>query len=271
MGSVVVLYTFNRVLRLRHSMSHSFGVKLLGRSLTARSSGEEPCGQPWWQDRSELIRIRTILSRSYNCYWHWPKEDLDLYDAHKNCDFHNISSWPIDAAKIFEDDQHVLVLGSLKSACEIEQVNAKLGITVNIVVTMNAGDTKRTGERPDYGRYYQQLCIRNFRYDGYDTTNLTGEDYATKQLEYKSRWKTMCEDLDAAFAPKGKITILFHCFAGVHRSSSALCAFLILRKTYSTETAVSALVKCRPGQQYWKKREYFIDALIDIAIPSYRQ
>ncbi len=91
---------------------------------------------------------------------------------------------------------------------------------------------------------------------------------ARSEEEYKVRWAQVCEDLDTVSkAVSGKTTILFHCFAGVNRSSSALCAFLILRKHLTAEQAVRALVEARPGQQYWKDRDYFVDGLLDIQAP----
>ena len=103
---------------------------------------------------TSLPAIRVILETSYqNC---WNQNDWNLYQAWQDCAgagwADDISKWPVDATKIFEDDQHVLILGSLKSACEIEQVNANLSVNVNIVVTMNAGDKdpKRHGERACY-------------------------------------------------------------------------------------------------------------------------
>ena len=78
------------------------------------------------------------------------------------------------------------------------------------------------------------------------------------EAEYKERWQKVCRDLDAVEAmlrcdwlkvccvqigarahmqplpgivlqAPGQKTILFHCFAGLNRSTSALCAFMILR------------------------------------------
>jgi len=188
------------------------------------------------------------------------------------CRLHDIGDWPIDAAIIFDDGRHVLLLGSVKSACEITEVNRRLGVNIDIVVTMNADDTRRYGERGCYATYYAELGVENLRYGGFDTTNVKGEEYDAKKMEYVRRWVGMCSDIDAAFLDgeeavspvRDNVTILFHCYGGVNRSGSALCAFLILRKEHTAKQAIERLVAARPGNEYWKKRGYFIDGLIEI-------
>jgi hypothetical protein len=188
------------------------------------------------------------------------------------CRLHVIGDWPIDAAIIFDDGRHVLSLGSVKSACEITEVNRRLGVNIDIVVTMNADDTRRYGERGCYATYYAELGVENLRYGGFDKTNVKGEEYDAKKMEYVRRWVAMCSDIDAAFLDgeeavspvRDNVTILFHCYGGVNRSGSALCAFLILRKERTAKQAIEILVAARPGNDYWKKRGYFIDGLIEI-------
>ena len=219
---------------------------------------------------TSLPAIRVILETSYqNC---WNQNEWNLHIAWQDCAgagwADDISKWPVDATKIFEDDQHVLILGSLKSACEIEQVNANLNVNINIVVTMNAGDKdpKRHGERDCYKTYYDELDIVNLRYDGRDLVSSQRNEYETQKAEYKARWGMVCRDIVhlEAVNPRGKTTILFHCFGGLNRSSSALCAFLILQKKNSVETAARTLVEHRAGQQYWKERDYFIEGLLEL-------
>jgi len=160
----------------------------------------------------------------------------------------------------------------VKSACEITEVNRRLGVKIDIVVTMNDDDTRRYGERGCYTTYYAELGVENLRYGGFDKTNVKGEEYAAKKMEYVRRWVTMCSDIDAAFLDgeesvspvRDNVTILFHCYGGVNRSGSALCAFLILRKEHTAKQAIERLVAARPGNDYWKKRGYFIDGLIEI-------
>ena len=63
---------------------------------------------------------------------------------------------------------------------------------------------------------------------------------------------------------RDKVTILFHCYGGVNRSGSALCAFLILRKERTARLAIERLASARPVNDYLQKRGYFVDGLIEI-------
>jgi len=216
--------------------------------------------------------LRGIVTDAYRRYWDWPRHDFNMYNQWMGCRFNDLSDWPIDAAIIFDDDRHVLLLGSVKSACEITEVNRRLGVNIDIVVTMNDDDTRIHGEPDCYETYYAELGVENLRYGGFDKTNVKGEEYDAKKNEYVRRWVAMCSDMDAAFLDgeeavspvRDKVTVLFHCYGGVNRSGSALCAFLILRKEHTARQAIERLVDARPGNDYWKKRGYFIDGLIEI-------
>ena len=218
-------------------------------------------------EEANVMELRTRMDLNYNSYWHWPVNDTNLYYAWKErgCRINDVSNWPVDASRIFDDGRHVLMLGSVKSACRIPVVNRKLGVNIDIVVTMNADDKPCKGELIDYETYYRNLRVKNLRYGGFDPPNLRSADYDTKKREYLARWEAMCDDIDYASQPTGKVTILFHCFTGVHRSAGALCAFLVMRKHHSARGAVMTLVHAGPGQLYWKHRDYFIEALIELA------
>ena len=60
-----------------------------------------------------------------------------------------------------------------------------------------------------------------------------------------------------------QVQILFHCYAGINRSTAALVAALI-SLSMSTEEAMEHVLKARAGQEYWAKgRDYFIEALLE--------
>ena len=59
--------------------------------------------------------LRGIVTDAYRRYWDWPRHDFDMYNQWMGCRFNDISDWPIDAAIIFDDDRHVLLLGSVIS------------------------------------------------------------------------------------------------------------------------------------------------------------
>lgn len=128
--------------------------------------------------------IRQMLS---DAYLHgWKETDWRLYHATKRCSVADISNWPVDATRVFEDDSHILLFGSVKSACDIEEVNASLGVTVNVVITMNGEDEKRKGERDNYGIYYKRLGVMNFRYSGWDEKTWAGPAYDAKKETCRS-------------------------------------------------------------------------------------
>ena len=64
----------------------------------------------------------------------------------------------------------------------------------------------------------------------------------------------------------GPIVILVHCFGGMNRSSSALCALLIIFRQMSARQAIQQLVTARPGLNYWENRLYFVEALRDLHV-----
>jgi len=64
----------------------------------------------------------------------------------------------------------------------------------------------------------------------------------------------------------GPLVILVHCFGGMNRSSSALCALLIIFRKMSAKQAIATLVAARPGLKYWENRQYFVEALFDLHV-----
>jgi len=205
---------------------------------------------------SSFAELRGIVTDAHRRYWDWPQHDVDLYYEWWGCRLHDIGDWPIDATQIYDDGRHVLILGSVKSACEITEVNRRLGVKIDIVVTMNDDDTRRYGEPDCYATYYAELGVENLRYGGFDKTNVKGEEYDAKKMEYVRRWVAMCSDIDAVFldgeevvsSVRDKVTILFHCYGGVNRSGSALCAFLILRKEHTARQAIERVLETTIGR-----------------------
>ena len=131
-----------------------------------------------------------------------------------------------------------LLLGTVKSAVEVDRLGP--GIKVDIVVTLNADDTKHRGEPSDWFVHFLSKNIINLRFGGHDTTHVEqgSEHFQAKKQEFLKAWSDMLASLDEILADKtAKVTILFHCFGGVNRSAAALCAFLIARKKYSAEEA----------------------------------
>ena len=85
----------------------------------------------------------------------------------------------------------------------------------------------------------------------------------TCKEEFLKIWSAVVESLRQNTSESGEqVQILFHCFGGVIRSTAALVAALI-SLSMSTEEAIEHVLKARAGQEYWRRRDYFIEALLE--------
>ena len=228
----------------------------------ASAIAEPVTGSPWW-DSIQVLHQLSVANFYDKRVWHQNDRDLDL--AWEACTLHDIAPWPVDATVIHSDPYCVFVLGCLKSAVSIPETNQRIGTQVDIVISMNDEDSKHRGEPADYQAYYASVGVQcNLRYGGYDKQNIWYAEAEAKRAEYVFRWWQVATDLLERLRRmyKGEpVVILFHCFGGVNRSSSTLCALLIIMRRYTAHQAILALVSARPGLQYWARRQYFVEAL----------
>lgn len=226
----------------------------------------------WWD---ALVGLHQLAIASFRNRSTWLPNDLDLERLWQPCSIHNIQPWPIDATVILSSPLCMLVLGCLKSATSIPETNQRIGHQVDIVVSMNAEDRWHVGEPDNYAAYYNTVGVRkNLRYGGHDKQDIWGVEAAAKRSEYIARWWQVAADLhehmNAILSERyfdgghGPVVILIHCFGGVNRSSSTLCAILIIMYRYTAYQAIGALVSARPGLHYWARRDYFILALYEL-------
>ena len=78
--------------------------------------------------------------------------------------------------------------------------------------------------------------------------------------QWFTMWIQMCEKLrlyETACADASlPLTVLFHCFGGIHRSSAALCAWLLFRHDLSHMESLCLLLKVRPSLAPWTQRDH---------------
>ena len=59
-----------------------------------------------------------------------------------------------------------------------------------------------------------------------------------------------------------EVQVLFHCFAGINRSTATAFAFLMQECNIPLRVLVGKLCQVRPGQEYWRDRDQFLLALL---------
>ena len=204
----------------------------------------------------------------------WKDNDWALEEAWKGVSIGDIQRWPADATVIHKSAECILVLGSLKSAIDISGTNKRVqkqagaGHRVDIVISMNADDRWHEGEPDCYETHYKKATVMcNLRYGGFDKQSIRGAEADAKRAEYISRWWQVAADLRDQLRNIRRdvpLVVLIHCFGGVNRSTSTLCALLIILYRYTAYEAINALVTARPGLEYWSRRGYFVEALYEL-------
>ena len=234
-------------------------------------SAIQPPFRCWW---SEVRALRQLAVGNFKNKATWNANDRDLEVAWRDVQIWDIDRWPVDATVIHKGSKCILVLGSLKAAIDITETNKRIGMQagwghkVDIVISMNAEDEWHQGEPADYKKHYAQAYVRcHLSYGGYDKQSIHGAEADAKRAEYISRWWQVAGDLQDQIRQcqrNGPLVVLIHCFGGANRSSSTLCALLIILYRYTAWEAIAALVEARPGVEYWVRRGYFIEALYEL-------
>jgi hypothetical protein len=85
-------------------------------------------------------------------------------------------------------------------------VNERTASDIDIVVTLNADDKKRVGEREEYVEYYRSLNITNLRFGGYDQPNVSGRRFQKKKKEFSRIWLEMCSRIESVSLQKYPVT-----------------------------------------------------------------
>ena len=192
----------------------------------------------WWR---AVTVLHQLASDKYEDRTSWHENDVDLDAAWRNggCSIQAVPGWPVDATMIHADPKLILVLGSLKSAIAIPDSNARIGHSIDIVISMNNDDRWYQGEATNYAEYYASVNVQfNLRYGGYDKQDIWGHEADAKRSEYILRWWQVATDLRQSLQwmqRRDPVVVLIHCFGGVNRSSSTLCALSLCTDTQLTK------------------------------------
>ena len=110
---------------------------------------------------------------------------------------------------------------------------------------------------------YQMEGISNLRYHLSDMRiSRTDQGFHDVVANLAKTWLRMIDEIETQEYSRTKpIVIMFHCLAGINRSTSALCAYLIVRYHLTAQQAIAILLSARPGQRYWQERDQFPLAL----------
>eukprot|EP00439_Symbiodinium_sp_Y106_P011248 s4186_g1.t1 len=191
----------------------------------------------------------------------WKEQDWRLFKASKGLrNEDSIGKWPLDMVEVFSNQKYRFYLGSISSALKFDE-----RYKLDFVFTMNADDARRDGEPEDWLAFFRERNVTNFRFSDFDTTNVEPgtPKWLQKKEEFLKIWSAVVESLRQNTSESGEqVQILFHCFGGVIRSTAALVAALI-SLSMSTEEAIEHVLKARAGQEYWRRRDYFIEALLE--------
>ena len=173
---------------------------------------------------------------------------------------------PCDLTEIFvsENGGHRYFLGSLAAAKSIEGHNNTDGANA-ISIILSQQDMEKIRGQPSEGwiAYFRRLKVSHHAWsmDDVKTDHGSNPDYCTKMAEsWCEAWCDMCKQLvlheSECVAADRPLTVLFHCFGGIHRSSAALCAWLMLRHDLSPEASLLSLLRVRPSLSQWMRRDH---------------
>ena len=187
-----------------------------------------------------------------------------LMADHPDHSFPNsVAYWPKwDSTVVFRDDYCTLMLGTQRTALDIPELKAH---QVDIIVTLNASSRFRESydTDADWQFMYQMEGISNLRYHLSDVRISRNDQGFHDVVSNLARtWIRMIDEIEGQECSRTKpMVILFHCLAGINRSTSALCAYLIVRYHLTAQQAIAILLSARPGQRYWQERDQFPLAL----------
>ena len=117
----------------------------------------------------EWRAAREDIRRAYADKECW--NDLDRITCQHPYNFNAIEQWPLDAAVICKPtDRALVLLGSIKAACSLEDIFKTLSVKVTVVVTMCANEMEIRGAPKDWARYFQQENVFHIKCHLDDTT-----------------------------------------------------------------------------------------------------
>ena len=121
-------------------------------------------------------------------------------------------------------------------------------------------------DKASWQSHFLDLCIEHFAFPHRDTRNLRGEDLRVEVASLRALWGQIfyhaATDRWRIQRGSGHLHSLFHCFAGINRSTAAAMAFVMQECNLALRVSIEKLCQVRPGQEYWRERDPFLLALL---------
>ena len=207
---------------------------------------------PSFTDEKAMDDIHAHVQEAYYNRTHWTTQDhrlaaewSALMTAHPEHSFPNsVAYWPPwDSTVVFRDDYCSLLLGTQRTALDIPELRAH---QVDVVVTLNASSRFKESyaSDADWKFMYQMEGIHNLRYHLSDTRiSRIDQGFHEVVADLARSWIKMIDDIGAQECSRTRpLGNLFYCLAGINRSTSALCAYLIVRYHLTAQQAIAILL-----------------------------
>ena len=171
----------------------------------------------------------------------------------------SITQWPAhDGFLLYTDTELSVRVGAIRSAADASYL---LQSHVDMVISLcPLSPMEGTPQSPDGWRsHFGALCIEHYLYPHRDTLRVEVASLRTLwgRIYYDTattRWRIQ--------RGSGHLHVLFHCFAGINRSTAAAFAFLTQECNIPLRVLIGRLCQVRPGQEYWRDRDQFLLALL---------
>ena len=224
--------------------------------------------EPVWPPREPLLtlvqRLENIVQSFYADAYLWTELDIRMRDV--DYAWNDISAWPLDVWNPLSTDTERIYIGSLKRACNLDQIRDIYGSRVTTVVSMLQWSEMRVRGAPyDWDDYFAHHGARQYVCPLDDVAPKTPLLKAQQTKVCLHTWLKVCSQL---WSPRhsrwqqGPLVVLFHCFGGCNRSTAAACAWLIIGHGVTAETAICHVLGPKRSLRPWKNRAYVPLALL---------
>ncbi|CAE7367738.1 unnamed protein product [Symbiodinium sp. CCMP2592] len=218
---------------------------------------------------AEETFIRTWQLEIANKYEHGPWSDMDYIVWGESYNFGDISEWPLDAVVVSSEPGEKCLLGSLRSAADLHNVELHTKVPVTVVVSICwKTEMQVKGTPRDWNKHFLDCGVRHLQVelDDHQVRYSQHPDWFLECTQNCTQtWKGMADALSSARTAcrkEGKdFNVLFHCFGGINRSPAALCAWLMQDTRCSAAEAVGRILAARPALRAWRRRDYVLLAL----------
>ena len=218
-----------------------------------------------------LEQYRHLLSVAFGSRQFWPDNclRLDAFWSSLGTSIgitRSISQWPThDGFLLYSDAELSVRVGTIRSAADARYRHVDMVISLCPLSPLEGTPQTAAG----WQSHFSDLCIEHFPFPHRDTRYLRGEDLRVEVREVASLrtlWGRLFYDTTTARwriqRGSGHLHILFHCFAGINRSTAAAIAFLMQECNSPFRVLINKLCQVRPGQEYCRDRDQFLLALL---------